>query len=66
MKVALCFSSDSTRSSRGVDSVAIAVDMMVVNGTLKRWTYTEARDRILKSRHVGSVTEYDVKLDQYI
>ena len=61
MNVALCFSSDSTRSSRGVDSVAIAVDMMMVNGTMKWWTYTEARDRILKSRHVGFVPDYDVK-----
>lgn len=58
MKVALCFSSDSTKSSRGVDSVAIAVGMMMINGTVKWWYYcTEARDRILKSCHVEFVPD---------
>lgn len=52
MKVALCFSSESTRSSLGVDSVAIAVDMVVDDGIVGD-ELTEARDRILKSRHVA-------------
>ena len=58
MNVALCFSSDSTKSSRGVDSVAIAVDMVVgYDGTVNRWTCTEARDRILNPCHVDFVPD---------
>lgn len=53
MKVALCFSSDSTRSSLGVDSDAVAVDIVCIDGTVVQWTVSiEARDRILKYCHV--------------